>query len=353
MQTFIDLMIIAAKFLVGLWPIMFVTVLFGIGKRQKGFGEAIRASIKGLIVSWGLFAILRLVFYMMKMETFHLIAEPTDTYLFVSVGLLLFPFMIALLLEERHKRFNASTLEEMRSLSPSEFEELVAETYRAQGHRVQVVGGTGDHGIDMIVRTQRGETWLVQCKRYRGKIGEPIVRDFYGALKASDADGGAIITTGTISDAARLWAEGKPIKMYDGDQFLKIVIATRVRKSLPIEAKSGPKSARRTVVQTVVSSAPAMMPMQPAYAASTVSAYPTANTHRVNHSVETVAAIESASSEPETDKHPFMSATEPPSCPACNVPMILTTEKRFLRKPRQIYICPNAPDCPESYPVEE
>lgn len=353
MQTIIDLMIIAAKFLTGLWPVMFITILVGIGKRHKGFGEAIRASLKGLIVSWGLFAILRLVFYMMKMETFHLIAEPTDTYVFVSVGLLLFPFMIALLLEEKHKRFNASTLEEMRSLSPSEFEELVAETYRAQGHRVQVVGGTGDHGIDMIVRSQRGETWLVQCKRYRGKIGEPIVRDFYGALKASDADGGAIITTGSISDAARLWAEGKPIKMYDGDQFLKIVTATRVRKSLPVEAKSEPKSARRTAVQTVVSTAPSMMPMQPAYAASTISAYPAANTHRVNHSVETVAAIEPASSEPETDKHPFMSANEPPSCPACNVPMILTTEKRLFRKPKQVYICPNAPDCPETYPVEE
>ena len=33
MQTFIDLMIIAAKFLVGLWPVMFITVLVGIGKR--------------------------------------------------------------------------------------------------------------------------------------------------------------------------------------------------------------------------------------------------------------------------------------------------------------------------------
>jgi len=355
MQTFIDLMIIAAKFLVGLWPVMFITVLVGIGKRHKGFGEAIRASFKGLIISWGLFAVLRLVFYMMKMDTFHLVAEPTDTYLFVSVGLLLFPFMIALLLEEKHKRFNASTLEELRALSPSEFEELVAETYRAQGHQVQLVGGTGDHGIDLIVHTQRSETWLVQCKRYRGKIGEPIVRDFYGALKASDADGGSIITTGTISDAARLWAEGKPIKLYDGEQFIKIVVATRVRKSLPVEAKSGPKSARRTAVQTVFTVAPSAPTMQPAYAtAAPMNVYPTANTHRVSRSVETAVPVQAVvSEETETDKHPFMSANEPPSCPACNVPMILTTEKRLFRKPKQVYICPNAPECSESYPVEE
>jgi hypothetical protein len=78
----------------------------------------------------------------------------------------------------------------------------------------------------------------VQCKRYRGKIGEPVVRDFYGALRASDANGGVLITTGTITDSARLWAEGKPIHLYDGSQFLKVVLATRARTSLPEKAKN-------------------------------------------------------------------------------------------------------------------
>jgi hypothetical protein len=284
----------------------------------------------------------------MKMETFHLIPEPVDTRLFLSVGLLLFPFMVGLLLEEKRKRFSASTMEDLRALSPTEFEEMVAEVYRAQGHHVQVVGGTGDHGIDLIVRSHRGENWLVQCKRYRGKIGEPVVRDFYGALKASDADGGAIITTGTISDAARLWAEGKPIKLYDGEQFLKIVIATRVRKNLPVEAKNKPKSVRMSPAPTAVTSRTPAARMQPAYATSTIAAYPSAViSHAANP--EPIVVEET----PEEDKHPFMSMNEAPMCPACNVPMILTTEKRLLRKPRQMYICPNAPECSETYPVEE
>ncbi len=352
MQTLMDLLIIAAKFLVGIWPVMFITILIGIFKRREGFGVMVRSSVKGLIASWGFLAILRLVFYVMKMETFHLISEPTDTALFISVGLLLFPFEIALLLEEKRKKFNASTLDDLRSLSPADFEELVAETYRAQGHYVQLVGGTGDHGIDLIVRSQRGETWLVQCKRYRGKIGEPIVRDFYGALRASDADGGAVITTGTISAAARLWAEGKPIKLYDGEQFIKIVVATRVRKSLPVEAKTGPQS----IGKQVPVSAPARVQairMQPAYATSTVSAYPSAVINPIRHEVEEIdEVVEPASSEDETDKHPFMETSDAPMCPACNVPMILTTQKRFLRKAIQMYICPNAPACTETYEVE-
>ncbi len=355
MQTLMDLLIIAAKFLVGIWPVMFIAVLIGIFKRREGFGVMLRSSIKGLIASWGFLAILRLVFYVMKMETFHLISEPTDTALFISVGLILFPFEIALLLEEKRKKFTASTLEDLRSLSPADFEELVAETYRAQGHRVQVVGGTGDHGIDLIVRSQRGETWLVQCKRYRGKIGEPIIRDFYGALKASDADGGAVITTGTISDAARLWAEGKPIKLYDGEQFIKIVVATRVRKSLPVEAKTGPKSKEK---QTS-SPAPIRMQtvrMQPAYATSAGSAYPAAVTSPIRHDVEevTTVPVEPVTTEIEVDddKHPFMETDDAPMCPACNVPMILSSQKQFLRKAKQMYICPNAPACTETYAVE-
>lgn len=353
MQTFIDLMIIAAKFMVGIWPVMFLTILVGIGKHEKGFGAMLRTSIKGLIISWGLFGILRLVFFLMKMETFRLIAEPLDTQLFLAVGLLLFPFEVALLLEEKRNRFNASTLEELRSLSPSEFEELVARTYRAQGHHVQVVGGTGDHGIDLIVRSHRGETWLVQCKRYRGKIGEPVVRDFYGALKASDADGGAVITTGTISDAARLWAEGKPIKLYDGNQFIKIVIATRVRKNLPVEAKSRSKSASPAPapVATIRTSAPAAR-MQPAYAASTIVSEAPVITRSVGK-VEAVVEATPAQTSESLDKHPFMAADDAPMCPACNIPMLLTTQKRFLRKAKRVYICPNAPDCPETYPVEE
>jgi restriction system protein len=339
MQTFLDLLIIAAKFAVGLWPAIFLCLLIGIAKRENGFGAAMRSVIKGLIISWGAFAILRLIFFMLKMETFHLIAEPGDTSLFLAIGLLLFPFEVALLLEERRKKYTATTLEEIRSLSPSDFEEMVADTYRAQGNRVQIVGGTGDHGIDLIVSSPRNETYLVQCKRYRGKVGEPVVRDFYGTLRASDAVGGAIITSGSITDAARLWAEGKPIHLYDGEQFLKIVLATRIRKNLPSSAKNVP-SPSKTPVAT----------MRPTVAASRSYA-PTASIISEPLPLES-HTTEVAEEESQEDKRPFMNLDDAPMCPACNVPMILHTEKHFLRRATQEYICPNAPQCSQIHPYE-
>ncbi len=346
MKTIMDLAILAAKFLVGIWPVMFLALLIGIAKRRNGFGAALRSSTHALIITWGLFAVLKSAFYLMKMETFHLFAEPLDTQLFLGVGLLLFPFEVALLLEEKRKKFTASTLEDLRSLSPADFEELVAETYRAQGHQVEVVGGTGDHGIDLIVRSHRGEIWLVQCKRYHGKIGEPIVRDFYGALRASDANGGALITTGTITDSARLWAEGKPIHLYDGDQFLKVVLATRARKSLPEQAKDlSPQEQVEAPVVTLKRKKPAVAITSRSVAASVETASPVS-------SVSTIPETVTGEVESDSDKRPFTVMNEAPDCPACGVEMVLHTQRRLFRKPKLTYICPNAPDCTETYAVE-
>ena len=130
------------------------------------------------------------------------------------------------------------------------------------------------------------------------------------------------------------------------------MVATRVRKSLPVEAKTGPQSKSKQVP----ASAPARVQtirMQPAYATAAVSSYPSAVISPMRHDVEEIAAVvEPVSSEDETDKHPFMETSDAPMCPACNVPMILTTQKRLLRKAKQTYICPNAPACTETYPVE-
>lgn len=323
MNTFIELLTTAARFVVGLWPLMFVLLIVGIIKRRSGFGVMLRTSIKALIAAWLFFAILHLVFFFIKMDTFHLLPEAIDQKLFLLSGLLLFPFVVSIFLEERKRKIKADTIEQMRALTPEDFEKLVADTYHAQGHKVEIVGTTGDHGIDLVVNTRRGETWLVQCKKYRGKVGEPIVRDFYGALRAADADAGAIVTTGTFTEQARLWAEGKPLHLYDGEEFLKIMQTTNIKRSLPPEVRKKPAAA-----------APAPV-LQPVFAAAFA------------HEVAS-AGVETYEGQ---DKHPFSDINQAPECPACGVPMVLHTEKRFLQKPKQYYICPNAPSCTETLDI--
>ena len=53
----------------------------------------------------------------------------------------------------------------------------------------------------------------------------------------------------------------------------------------------------------------------------------------------------------QQDKHPFSNINQPPECPACGVAMVLHTEKRLFQKPKEYYICPNAPSCTETLEI--
>ncbi len=83
----------------------------------------------------------------------------------------------------------ASTLADIHALDPVEFERLVGTVFTALGYEVAVTKRSGDEGIDLELR--RGtERSLAQCKRYRGTVGQPAVRDFYGvAIHASCGHG--------------------------------------------------------------------------------------------------------------------------------------------------------------------
>lgn len=334
MDTILELLTTAGRFIVGMWPVMFVALLFGIFKRRDGFGTMLRLSIKSLVVTWVLFAVLRALFHYLEMDTFHLIQEPENSKYFLVVGLFLLPLAFAIVLEEARKRRVIKSIADMQILSPSEFEKLVARTYREQGHSVEMVGATGDHGIDLIVHTNKGETWLVQCKKYRGKVGEPVVRDFYGVLRASNADAGAIVTTGLITPQARLWAEGKPIFLYDGRAFLKIIENTRMRRVLPQDVRKPEVEtpARRGLFNTA---------FKPVVEAAAAVAAPVASAGAVKLPVE-----------PEIqDKTPFMAESNIPDCPVCGTRMILKTTPRLMLKPKKAYICVNAPECEETFPA--
>ena len=81
----------------------------------------------------------------------------------------------------------------------------------------------GDHGIDVVVKDKNGLKLVIQCKRWKGKVGEPVIRDLYGAMMHEEADRAALITTGTFTQQAEEWVKGKPILLYDGNSFLKVV----------------------------------------------------------------------------------------------------------------------------------
>jgi restriction system protein len=126
----------------------------------------------------------------------------------------------------RHSRWPALSLEQVARLTPSQFEEYVAQRiFARQGYAVVNTPDVKDGGIDVIVTDAHGRRALVQCKLYRHPVGEPTVRDLYGVLMHDGAHMAYLVTNSTISTAARRWAAGKPIGLIDGSQLVELAQA--------------------------------------------------------------------------------------------------------------------------------
>ncbi len=115
------------------------------------------------------------------------------------------------------------SLEKLQLLTPSEFEAYVAyQLFERHGYDVVNVRDTKDGGIDVLITDPQGQQAIVQCKRYRGNVGEPIVRDLYGTMIHAGATHAYLITTARFSLEAQRWAIGKPITLIDGTTLVEL-----------------------------------------------------------------------------------------------------------------------------------
>ncbi len=119
-------------------------------------------------------------------------------------------------------------LDQLSAMTPREFEEFVARMFRAMGHSVTLTQASGDKGVDIFLDSRKA---IVQCKKYEGSVGQPVVRDFYGTMIHNKAERGYIITTGTFSLPAQTWAKGKPIHLVDGMELVKTLETIKSERS--------------------------------------------------------------------------------------------------------------------------
>ncbi|HET9977874.1 MAG TPA: restriction endonuclease [Burkholderiaceae bacterium] len=119
----------------------------------------------------------------------------------------------SLLVEARSR----TPLAAIDGMSWAQFEALVGEVFREMGYRVVETGGGGaDGGVDLVM-TKDGEKFLVQCKQWRAfKVGVGVVRELYGVMSARGAVGGFVVTSGTFTDDAKAFAEGRNVHLVDG-----------------------------------------------------------------------------------------------------------------------------------------
>lgn len=121
------------------------------------------------------------------------------------------------------------------SLSPSEFELLCKQLVEQMGFEAETTKASGDGGIDVVAYNRQpllSGKYIIQCKRYSGSVGEPIIRDLYGVVMSERANKGILMTTGRFTKQAIEFADGKPLELVDGQSLEELVRANGFMEAL-------------------------------------------------------------------------------------------------------------------------
>jgi restriction system protein len=140
--------------------------------------------------------------------------------------------------EELNRNLKQELLENIKSASPDFFEALVVDLLVKMGYggsrsdAGQSVGGSGDEGIDGIIKEDKLglDAIYIQAKRWENTIGRPEVQKFAGALQGQRAKKGILITTSTFTKEAVQYASNieSKIVLIDGEKLAQLMIEHNV-----------------------------------------------------------------------------------------------------------------------------
>lgn len=129
-------------------------------------------------------------------------------------------------------------LSKISECSPSFFEHLVIDLLVHMGYggsfseAAQVVGKSGDEGIDGIIKEDKLglDTIYVQAKRWKGVVGRPEIQKFAGALLGQKASKGVFITTSSFTKEAVEYASSvdRKVVLIDGTKLATLMIEHNV-----------------------------------------------------------------------------------------------------------------------------
>lgn len=117
------------------------------------------------------------------------------------------------------------------SISPRRFEELVAATFSEQGWNTRLTRSTRDGGVDIyLLEESSGKQAIVECKRYKGKIGISLVDRLLGVQLAEGVETAYFVTISDFTGPAELRAASPEIAKHGFR--LKLIDAEELSKAL-------------------------------------------------------------------------------------------------------------------------
>lgn len=144
------------------------------------------------------------------------------------------PKGLVLQIEQHNSEVRKALHNNLFSMSPVKFEELVGQLLVALGFEdVTVTSRSGDGGIDvrgvLVVGEVIKTSMAVQVKRWKNNIQSPTVQQVRGSLGTHEL--GLIITTSNFSAGAKQEAKranAVPVSLMDGEQLIGLLIENEI-----------------------------------------------------------------------------------------------------------------------------
>ena len=157
----------------------------------------------------------------------------------VGIAISFIAFLVWLALKKNKKdRLLNLTLENLKAMTPKDFEYTTAEILRRLGYKdVKVIGGSGDLGVD-ILAYKDGKKVAVQCKKYiTKKVTSPEIQLFIGMMVTEyKADYGIYVTTSYYTkDAYHLAMKHKDkLEIWTGKTLAEILLRLQQQERLKL-----------------------------------------------------------------------------------------------------------------------
>jgi hypothetical protein len=120
--------------------------------------------------------------------------------------------------------------EKLDSMTGEEFERWLVCLLELTGYRsVRLTPRSGDHGADIVATLPYiDETVCIQAKRWRKPVGNKVVQEVLGGMRAYEAQHGIVAAVGGFTKLAKeLAAKPPPIELWDGVKLLQMAASVQ------------------------------------------------------------------------------------------------------------------------------
>lgn len=128
----------------------------------------------------------------------------------------------------RTREFQAELLcaRDWRALRGYDFEQYLVDAFRLHGYQVTHMGGSGDHGVDLIVECQ-GIRVAIQAKGYESHVSNDAVQQAYSGKDIHGCQACMVITNSRFTRPAQEAASRLGCGLVDGSRLSALVLGQR------------------------------------------------------------------------------------------------------------------------------